>query len=101
MNEDNNKKLHRFTATIADVEPFVFPITLEEEPIFRKAAYSVNELWKKWQKDQPGKSSHYVLAKVALAFAELFYRNDELLHKQSKMLEDFEAQLDDILMSTD
>lgn len=98
MKEDN-KNQHRFTAKIADVEPFVFSITLAEEPIFRKAAYHVNELWQKMQKDQPLKSSHYALAKVALAFAELYYRKSEQLVAQSKMLDDFEQQLDRILLS--
>ncbi|MDE6301875.1 MAG: hypothetical protein K2M19_09185 [Muribaculaceae bacterium] len=98
MKEDN-KKLHRFTAKIADVEPFVFSITLAEEPIFRRAAYHVNELWQKMQKDQPSKSSHYALAKVALAFAELYYRKNEQLAVQSRLLEDFEKHLDRILLS--
>ncbi|MBO5267641.1 MAG: cell division protein ZapA [Muribaculaceae bacterium] len=94
----NEEKRHKFTVTIADVEPFAFTITLAEEPIFRKAAYHVNNLWQKMQQDQPGKSSHYALAKVALAFAELYYRKSEQLASQSKMLEDFEHELDEILM---
>ena len=98
MNED---KRHRFTATIADVEPFVFTIPASEEAIFRKAAYHVNSLWQKMKADQPGKSSHYVLAKVALAFAELYYRKSEQLTSQSKMLDEFEQQLDCLLMKMD
>ncbi len=97
MNEE--EKRHRFTATIADVEPFVFSITLSEEPIFRKAAFHVNELWRKMQQDQPSKSSHYALAKVALAFAELYYRKSEQLAAQSKMLDEFERELDEILLT--
>lgn len=94
----NEEKQHRFTATIADVEPFAFNIKLSEEPIFRKAAYHVNKLWQQMQADQPGKSSHYALAKVALAFAELYYRKSEQLAAQAKLLEDFEHDLDEILM---
>lgn len=92
-------KLHRFTAKIADVEPISFPIKLEEEEIFRKAAYHVNKLWQNNLAAQPGKSSHYALAKVALAFAELYYRKAEQLSAQSKMLDDFEQELDNILMA--
>ncbi len=92
-------KLHRFTAKIADVEPISFPIKLEEEEIFRKAAYHVNKLWQNNLSAQPGKSSHYALAKVALAFAELYYRKAEQLSAQSKMLDDFEHELDTILMA--
>ena len=84
---------------MADVEPFVFSLTLEEEPIFRKAAYHVNEQWRKMQENQPDKSSHYILAKVALAFAELYYRKQEQLTAQSRLLSDFESKLDEILLS--
>ena len=98
MKEDN-KKLHKFTAKIADVEPFVFSISSEEEPVFRKAAYHVNELWQRMLHDQPSKSSHYAMAKTALAFAELYYRKSEQLSAQSDMLDQFEKQLDRILLS--
>jgi hypothetical protein len=95
----SEEKKHRFTAKIADVEPFVFSITLDEEPIFRKAAFHVNELWRNMLADQPGKSSQYALAKVALAFAELYYRKSEQLSSQSQMLDAFENELDKILLT--
>lgn len=76
----------------------MFSISLSEEPVFRRAAYHVNELWRKMCAEQPGKSSHYVLAKVALAFAELYYRKAEQLASQSQMLADFETKLDRILL---
>lgn len=99
--KENNKKVHRFTAKIADVEPFAFQIAADEEPIFRKAAFHVNGLWQKMQKDQPNRSSHFLLAKVALAFAELYYRKNEQIATQTRLLEDFEQNLDSILLSMD
>lgn len=95
----NEEKKHRFTAQIADVEPFVFNITLAEEPIFRKAAYHVNELYNRMMADSVNKSSAYALAKVALAFAELYYRKSEQLSAQSRMLDDFEKTLDSLLLA--
>lgn len=95
------EKKHRFTAKIADVEPFGFNIALSEEPVFRRAEYHVNDLWRKMCREQPGRSSHYVLAKVALAFAELYYRKAEQLSAQSSLLDDFEKQLDKILLQID
>lgn len=91
-------KKHRFTAKIADVEPFAFEVEHDEEPIYRKAVYHINQLWDKMKTDQPGKSSHFIMAKVALAFAELYYRKNEQLSAQSEMLGEFERCLDDILM---
>lgn len=80
------------------MEPFVFNITLSEEEILRKAAYHVNDLWKSYMKEQPGRSSQYALAKVALAFAELYYRKSEQLKAQSRMLNEFEKTLDEVLL---
>lgn len=96
-----DEKKHRFTAKIADAEPFVFNIGLSEEPVFRRAEYHVNELWRKMCREQPGRSSHYILAKVALAFAELYYRKAEQLNAQTAMLDGFEKQLDEILLQID
>lgn len=95
----NDERLHRFTAKIADVEAFSFPIKLEEEEIYRKAAYSVNRQWQKNRESQPEKTSIYALAKVALAFAELYYRKSFQLSAQSAMLDEFEHELDRILLS--
>lgn len=97
----NEEKKHKFTAQIADVEPFVFHIALEEEEIFRRAAYHVNELCRKFKAVQPDKPSEYTLAKVALAFAELYYRKSEQLAAQSRMLDEFEKTLDAVLLSTE
>lgn len=94
----SDNKQHKFTVKIADVEPFVFHVALEEEPIFRKAAYHVNQLWENMKEQQPGKPSHFILAKVALAFAELYYRKSDQLNAQSQMLKEFEKSLDDILL---
>ncbi len=96
-----DEKIHRFTAKIADAEPFAFNIALNEEPVFRRAEYHVNELWRKMCREQPGRSSHYILAKVALAFAELYYRKAEQLNTQAALLDGFEKQLDDMLLQID
>ena len=80
------------------MEPFVFDLTLPEEEIFRKATFHVNELWNRFRAKQPNKSSQYVLAKVALAFAELYYRKSEQLSAQKRMLDEFEKTLDEVLL---
>lgn len=99
MNEEEKK--HRFTAKIADAEPIVFHITLADEEVFRRAVYHVNRIYDKFKAQQPDKSDDYTLAKVALAFAELYYRKNDQLNAQSKMLDDFEAVLDEVLLTTD
>lgn len=83
------------------MEPFGFNVTQSEEPVFRRAEYHVNELWRKMCREQPGRTSHYILAKVALAFAELYYRKAEQLNAQSALLDDFEKELDKMLLQVD
>lgn len=86
------------TVKIADAEPIVFNIDASEEAVLRKAAYSVNERWRKWRAEEPGKSSHYILAKVAFAFADLAFHKSEQLEKLSNTLDNLEHDLDDILL---
>ena len=73
-----NDKL-RVTIKIADVEPIHFEIDRDEEIVYRKAEYHVNKLWSEWRQANKNKSSQEVLARVALAFAELYYRKSNQL----------------------
>lgn len=92
-----NDKL-RVTIKIADVEPIHFEIDRDEEIVYRKAEYHVNKLWNEWRQAQKSKSSQDVLARVALAFAELYYRKSDQLEGQAQMIDDFEHRLDDLLL---
>ena len=89
---------HRITIKIADVEPIHFEIDRDEEIVYRKAEYHVNKLWSEWRQANKNKSSQEVLARVALAFAELYYRKSDQLEGQARMIDNFEKQLDDLLL---
>jgi len=93
-----NDKL-RVTIKIADVEPIYFDIDREEEIVYRKAEYHVNKLWAEWRQANKNKSSHEILARVALAFAELYYRKSDQLDGQARMIDNFEKQLDQLLLN--
>ncbi len=95
-----NDKL-RVTIKIADVEPIHFEIKRDEEVIYRKAEYHVNKLWSEWRQAHKNKSSQDVLARVALAFAELYYRKSDELENQARMIDNFEKQLDDLLLKVE
>lgn len=95
------KETLRVTIKIADVEPIHFEIDRKEEIVYRKAEYHVNKLWNEWRQANKNKSSHEVLARVALAFAELYYRKSDQLEGQARMIDDFEKQLDNLLLKTD
>lgn len=88
----------RITIKIADVEPIRFDIQRAEEAIYRKAEYHVNKLYDQWRASSGKRQSPMeVMARVALAFAELYYRKTELLDAQAAVLSDFEQRLDAIL----
>ena len=89
------------TIKIADAEPIHFEIDRKEEIVYRKAEYHINKLWADWRKGLKNKSSHEILARVALAFAELYYRKSEELEGQAQMIDNFEKQLDELLLTDD
>lgn len=91
---------HRMRVVVAG-EEIVFRVAESEEVGFRKAAHSVNEMWNSLRASQPGKSSHYTLAKVALAFAELTYHKTEQLKNQAALIDKLEKDIDNILLKVD
>lgn len=95
-----NDKL-RVTIKIADAEPIHFEIDRDEEIVYRKAEFHVNKLWADWRQAHKNKSSQDVLARVALAFAELYYRKSDELENQARMIDNFEKQLDDLLLKVE
>ncbi len=96
---DRSEDIFKVTIHIADTEPVQFPIRRSEERLYRKAEYHVNKLWKEWSKSDPRRSTADILARVALAFAELYYRKTDQFEEQQKMIGDFERELDRLLDS--
>lgn len=89
------------TIRVAELPPIPLQINREEEEIVRNAEYNVNRLWRQWMQRFHDKSAYEVLGMVAFQFAKTFV----VLNKQSetvgKMLDDFEAELDAILLRLD
>lgn len=97
----DEQKKHNLTAKIADVEPFKLQITLNEESFYRHIIEQLNKIWGKIHYGPNGVPSQVALAKVALYFAEMYYRKSALAADQSRTLADFEAGLDKALESMD
>lgn len=87
----------RITIKIADVEPFQIGIKREEERVFRDAADLINRTWDNLRQSDKSRSSHFVLALTALSVAELYFRKSGQIEAQSRMIDDFEKQLDKLL----
>ena len=80
----------RITIKIADVEPIRFDI--------KRAEYHINKLYDQWHSGAGKRQSPMeVMARVALAFAELYYRKTDVLNAQADVLAEFEKRLDHIL----
>ena len=89
--------IFRITIKIADVEPFQIEVKREEEKIYRKAVDLINRTWNQLRQSNKNESSHFVLAKTALSVGELYYRKSGEIEAQSRMIDDFEKQLDKLL----
>lgn len=94
---DRDDRPLTITIHINDTEPIRFPIRRSEERIYRMAEYHVNQLCKDWAQAHPHKSTADILARVALAFAELYYRKTDQINQQEKIIADFEHELDRML----
>lgn len=92
-----NDKLN-ITIRIANQAPIPLSINLEDEEVIRMAEYNVNRLWNAWSTKFKSKSSMEVLAMVAFRFAELFFTQSALAKDAGEALNEFEKQLDKILL---
>ena len=108
---DNNEDI-KITINIGNLFDVKLNIKRASEKYYRDGAKKVNEMWKQLSEIDGDKSSvNTKLAVIALKFASQLYRtmekasetvsaNERKLADTSKMLDEFELQLDDILINT-
>ena len=97
MSEERQQNIN---VVVAD-ETISFKIDASDEEGFRKGAHAVDQRWKRMCKAHPNKSSHYILATVAMAFAGLSYKQSAQLEEQSALLAKLESDLDALLLKVD
>ncbi len=106
MNEDDKFKI---TIRIADVPEFRMNIRRNEEEFYRLAVKEIQKLWSDWKLALKDSDSNKIMTVIALRYAKQFYAaleqikaNDkeyeESLENTNELLEDFEQQLDKILL---
>lgn len=93
-------KEHRITVKIADIEPFKIGVSESEESFYRQVIERINENVHRLQYNASPDSTEVAVAKVALYYATMLYHRSNLMNSQSKLLEDFEHQLDELLQGT-
>ncbi|MDE6266871.1 MAG: cell division protein ZapA [Muribaculaceae bacterium] len=85
---------------IADLELITIRTTPEDEASWMGARDQVNNLWVKWSRYYPKKSSKDILAMIALRFAQVYVvrMNDDM--ELESLLENFEHEIDRMILGT-
>ncbi|HUN20423.1 MAG: cell division protein ZapA [Muribaculaceae bacterium] len=89
------------TIQIADTDPVPMNIRREDEAVVRTVEYQVNKLWALWRERFKQRSANEVLAMVAFQFARLYYNIAEHEPQLNATMEQFEKELDSILLKID
>lgn len=99
----------QITIRVADIPEFTLTIRRSEEEFYRAAVKEVNQLWSKWKSSKVNADTNRILAVIALKFAKQFYETLTKLQvdqaqqqvtseEVKKVLEDFEKDMDKILL---
>lgn len=95
-----NDKEHRITVIIADIEPFKIGVSESEESFYRQVIERINENVRRLQYNASPDSTPVAVAKVALYYATMLYHRSNIMTAQTKLLENFEKELDELLQGT-
>ena len=90
-------KVHSITVKITGVDPFKLPVKENEESFYRSIIERINGNCENLIYGASGDKPAVALAKVALYYADMLYRQTKQLQDQRILLADFEARLDRLL----
>lgn len=94
-------KTHRITVKIVGVDPFKLPVKENEESFYRSIIERINENCKNLIYGASGDNQTVALAKVALYYADMLYRQTRQVQEQKALLQSFEERIDNLLAGTD
>jgi hypothetical protein len=92
---------HRITIKIGDVQAFTLPVREDEESFYRRVIEQINNNVNRLRFGRNADSPSVALAKVALYYATMLYRQTNLINSQAELLKDFENRIDSLLKGTD
>ena len=96
---DNKKQIE---VRLANCKPIPFMIYEDEEEIAIIAQEDVTHIWKVWrERYSKEKSSFEVMAMVAFQYARLYYTKDAHESNTIELLDNFEKELDSLLLKTE
>lgn len=94
-------KVHRITVNIVGVAPFKLPVKENEESFYRSIIERINENCKNLIYGSSGDTPNVALAKVALYYADMLYRQTRQVQEQKNLLQAFEERIDTLLAGTE
>lgn len=97
----NEQKEHRITVKITGADSFKLPVAENEESFYRVVIENINKNINGLCLGSNAEKPSVALAKVALYYATILYRQTTMLNNQAQMLRDFEARIDELLEGTD
>ncbi len=97
----NEQKEHKITVKIIGADSFKLPVAESEESFYRAVIDKINKNINGLCLGANADSPTVALAKVALYYAEILYRQTTMLKTQTQLLRDFEARIDELLQGSD
>ena len=94
-------KIHRITVNIVGVDPFKLPVKENEESFYRSIIERISENCKNLIYGTSGDGPTVALAKVALYYADMLYRQTRQVQEQKGLLQSFEDRIDQLLAGID
>lgn len=92
---------HNITVKIVGAEPFKLPVKENEESFYRSIIERINENCKNLIYGASGDTPDVAIAKVALYYAVMLYRQTRQVQDQKQLLQSFEERIDDLLAAID
>ena len=91
------EKENRISVSIADIDTFSLPVPPSEEMLYRQVIENINQHVDRFRFGQNADKVNVALAKVAIYYATMLYRRNDMMNTQARLLADLEAKFDSLL----
>lgn len=96
-----DKQKGNITIKITGANPFTIPVKENEESFYFYVVEQINNNIDRFKYGANSDTQTVALAKVALYYATMLYRQTNLINNQAETLQKLEARLDELLKNLD
>lgn len=93
-------KEHRISVSIADIDTFSLPIQPSEEMLYRQVIENINRHVDRFRFGPNADKVSVAMAKVAIYYATMLYRRNDMMNTQAQLLAELESKFDSLLEQT-